>query len=289
MGEDIFAEAHRLGRRKAYGCLGTFVVWSLCMSLIFTGQKWLSEDSAVSYMIGCLVLLICPAVGILQAISLKDYFEWSEKKTPLHWLSWFLIFIGSWLFGWVALACALMGVFAMIKTFEAGQWPNLIGMSVLTMGLGAVALYLLLLPFKRFSRETEKQDRLDEENYESELSHPRFSEIEKQTQTKLPALYQSLFAIGSEWLHPDVCLYPLGVDNDDELYIIDRLIPANERAIRQTPHLPGNFLAFAGGDCEEFWIQLGQEDPAVYTYDLDSGNVEKICERLSVFLSWPRS
>lgn len=292
MGEDLFAESHRLGRRKAYGCLGTFVIWVICLTLIFTAKKWLTQESSpwpwVSFTISLLVIWICPTVGILQAISLKDYFEWSEKKTLLHWLSWFLIFLGSWMLGLVALGCTLMGFGTMMNAFKRGQWLDMIGVSVLTLLLGAVTLYLLLLPFKRFSRETEKQDRLEAETYEYDLRHPKFSEIQRHTQKPLPSLYQSLFAPDSEWIHPDFCLFPFDVDNDDELYFIDRLIPANLDALRKSAHLPGDFIAFASGSYEEFWIQLGEADPAVYSANLEGGGVLRISSRLSTFLNWPR-
>ena len=299
-GEDaviaVIRDVHGEGKRLQRGCLATFLVWLAGLgAAIWLGKLPLAEREKWEWLASVIwvtILILVPAVGILLGIELKGYLDWKEKKTAGTAGFRLLIILGCWLSAAVAGFVGLLGLLGAIEHADSwGLWKVIPG-AVLCLAIMALALFLLVLPFRRRSGMNEVEQRMAHERYLERLAHPDFEGIEKEAGAKLPELYKSLFGPESEWLERQWAIYPGGLDNDETIHDFEALVPAHLDALREHSSGTGRFLAFAEGDCAEYWIQLGVQDPPVYSHSTEDYESEdafqKICGKLSIFLSWPK-
>jgi hypothetical protein len=295
-----FEHRHHEGRRVQRGCLTTFIVWSLSFIWIIlvgssdTGSGIKDVITVIAYAV---LILLGPAIGILQAIELKSYLDW-RSKGGTSWLHRIIIFIGSWLLG---LVFAGMGLFLLFNIWFVRRdevHPKAVLDGVLAHGLCLIFIYigwkLIQLPFKRISTSTEAQDKADYEKLQHDLAHPDFEALESALGVTLPAAYKAMHRPDSEWYEPGPwVIYPKGLENDEELHMIFGRYPANPAAMRQLPGDPQHYLCFATGEFDEYWILPGTDDPPVYNTVSDDltrppSAAEKIADHLSEFLAWPK-
>jgi predicted outer membrane lipoprotein len=292
--ELIFVLEEKDGKAKKRGCLLTFGTWIL--SIFWLG--WLSKrvypDSQITEWVTlaawAVVIFLAPAFGILQAFDLKDHLDMKDEKSVFCFLWRLLILIGFWLSALVATGTGMMllgsAIYSWIHEGRSGETILLIAFSMPFIALG---LFLFWKPFSKKSASLLSAEMIMKmaEERAQRLVSPNFEGIRQQAGLKLPDLYQSLFAQDSEWLSGEWILLPEG--EDGESYTFDELIPAHPDALRASSSLPGVFLAFATGEDSEYWIQLGPEDPPVFSHSLEEEESDnKICEKLSTFLQWPK-
>lgn len=292
----VIADMHKDGRRKKRGCLITFGLWLAAIGVFFWigkmpapgSQKWEWLST-----VACIVMLIlAPAVGILQAIDLKSYLDWQDKKTAGNAGFRFLIILGCWL---MALVCGSVGSFGVCAVFGAesewGLWKTLPAL-LLCLAFVVLALFFLVLPFRRGTGPTEAEARAAGERYQQQMAHPDFAGIERQSGMTLPLLYKSLFAPESPWLGQSWFLYPGGLEDDTEIYDVESLVPAHPDALWQSSAGKGTYLVFAEGDCTKYLIQLGTDDPPVFSLSTENDEADdafiRIAEHLSAFLNWQK-
>lgn len=290
--EQPFEYQEREGRAQKRGCLFTFGVWLL--SLLWWG--WLSRkvypDSQatewVTIAATAVVIFLAPAFGILQAFELKDHLDWKDEKSVFSFLWRLLILLGFWLSALVATGTGLMMLLSALDHWvNEGRSGATLPLILFSLPFIALGLFLFWRPFKRSSGPTQAMMREMAALSTRRLVSPDFAGIEQQAGVKLPALYQSLFALDSEWMTGEWLLVPEGEDGAS--YQFTDLVPAHPDALRTSSSLPGIFLAFATGEDVEYWIQLGPEDPPVFTHSLEEEEGDaRICERLSTFLQWPK-
>lgn len=289
--------SHADGRKQKRGCVVTFLVWlALIVGLFAIGklspvdrERW--EWLTTIIWIG--LIFVVPAIGIIQALALKSYLDWSSAGRGGKLFYRVLIFIGCWCFGLIALGVALISIISIFETEKTILWWQVVGVLVLTFLIGWVGVFLLWHPFSRNREKTETQEREDWVLYQQRLIHPEFANLEQQTSLLLPAAYRSLFEPESPWLTKCWTLYPRGLADDEEIYEWLQLMPAHPSSLRNYPGKSEPFLCFGEGDEEcEFWLQVGPEDPPVWLHFpeaiLSTHQTTQISERLSEFLAWPR-
>lgn len=239
------------------------------------------------------IIFFAPAVGILQAIDLKNYLDWKGDRSARTAVFRLLIILGGWLSAAVAGGVGLMVVVSAIAGAKSMGVVRAGVASVLGLGFLGLAAFLVILPFRRAAGATERETRKRREEYEERMAHPDFAGIEEMCGWKLPVQYQSLFAEKSEWKGRSWMLYPDGIEKDERLYDVLGLVPAHPDAFRPCGGASQHYVAFARGEYCEYWFELGPDDPPVYlqSTEADSPAEERftrIAERLSEFLSWPK-
>lgn len=287
---------HARGRKAKRGCAITFLVWVLSVFLAF----WLGSGKLPDGFLGAVagaaygvMLILGPAVGVLQSFELIAYLNWRSKKGAGS-VAWRL-FLGFWLllfaavfliFGaWGVVACAqhLPGS----KNFTEGM-KGLGGIGLST-GLFAIGLGLVWVTFSRKSEATEEGDIQRANEIQRRWDALDFATLEAHLACTLPSAYKAMMQPGNEWREKDWMLYPNGLDNDDVLYTIIDLDPPDPGAIRQHPVTQETMLCFAHGEYEEYWLKPGTEDPPVYEYsDEEKPVITEITTRLSELLAWPK-
>lgn len=295
-----FSHRHRDGRRAQRGCLINFIAWSASLTWIFVvrpsdiGSNVHGVITGIAYI---MFLLVGPAFGILQAIELKSYLDWKNKGGS-SWPYRIIIFIGSWLFGLVSAGTGIL----VLMNILFGEHVDLTAKDIFTGVMGALLAIgfvymgwkLLLLPFKRISTSTEARDKAALEKWQHALAHPEFQALESTLGVTLPAAYKAMHQPDSEWWDPGPwMLYPKGLGNDEELHMIMERFPATLEAIRQPTGDTQRYVCFARGEFDEYCILPGTEDPPVYYLNVEElvrpgDKPEKIANRLSEFLAWPK-
>lgn len=297
-GEDdmAFDHTHHEGRKLKRGCFITFLLWLIGIGGVWglgklpslEQEKWQWLQTAL--WMG--LIFAVPAVGILQAVELKSYLDWSQNGKRSNALYRLLIILGSWLFAMVAAGVDLSAIAGVFENLGSHSGWQIAGLLVFCLIVCAVAVLLFWLPFMRLTGRTEAQERAEAALYREQMVNPDFASLEQQSGQMLPSAYRALFQPESPWSDKSWTLYPRGTDNDEEVYEFVQLLPAHPSSLRQHPALPGAFLCFGTGDETEYWLLLGPDDPPVFSIDEpeaksaeDSG---QICDRLSVFLNWPK-
>ncbi|TLD72249.1 SMI1/KNR4 family protein [Phragmitibacter flavus] len=299
---DPFEQTNQIGQRQQKGCLLTFMVWAAAIGwLVWIGRQLGRRDSWEDWVtFGAYVVLIfiAPTLGILQAMDLKPYLDWKNRRTGQSFFYRGLITLGCWLLALVMTVFGVVGLFIGIREmWEANSIKQ--GLTALGVcGLGGMLTlgggWLFAMPFRNQTASTEEEDRLRLDQHQHRLTHPHFASIEEAIGFPLPASYKVMFMASSDWMTKEWWLHPNGLEDEEVMYSFTELEPAHVEALRIHPEIDGPFLCFGRGDDgeEELWLQLGAPDPPVWHSNGGShppaDQIEPVAGSFSEFLRWPK-
>lgn len=159
------------------------------------------------------------------------------------------------------------------------------------IGLFVVLPVVLLLIRDRifFPRPTREQIEEHGRRFRERLRNPDFLSLEEHFGCRAPEALRRLHQDKDEVLRGDFLVVPPGAKEESEFHYVCYFCPVDADSIKDV--LPGleKYFAFADdGGGNGYLIDPTLDDPPVLYHDHESGEIEKVCDSLSEFLSWER-
>jgi hypothetical protein len=161
---------------------------------------------------------------------------------------------------------------------------TILALLVLYLGI-PVALLLLLDRLRRPSRaKMEEASR----RFLERLQHPDLAAVARHFGRPLPASLQALYANPGELLRQNFIVAapdaPAG-----ESWTVAYYQPADGENVQDRQPGTERFFAFADDGCgNAYLVDPALEDPPVLFHDHETGDIQKVCDRFTEFMRWPR-
>jgi hypothetical protein len=147
----------------------------------------------------------------------------------------------------------------------------------------------LLLARDWWNRPSKKEAAAFSQRFLHRLQHPDFAAVEQELGKPLPAILKAFYSRPEELLRANFALAASAQVPVENRWFVADYQPLDAEAIRD--RWPGleRYVAFADdGAGNGYLIEPGSDDPPVLFHDHETGEIIRVCERLSEFLQWPR-
>lgn len=147
----------------------------------------------------------------------------------------------------------------------------------------------ILLIRDRLTRPSRKRMEEASRQFLERLKNPDLAAMEKHFGTSLPQCLKDLYADRAELLRADFLVAPTHDTPADERHYIAYYQPADAQAVKDAWNGLERYFTFADEGCGNgYLIDPKEADPAVHFHDHETGELTRICSRLSEFLRWPK-
>ena len=173
-------------------------------------------------------------------------------------------------------------------------------MKILTPFVGCVLTIMLLVGLavmilKIVDRLTLGRKQSPEKRAESiqifnqRLLNPDFESLRQHFDHPIPQSLISLYENHDLIVQGGFSVIPRSGADDDEMWYIASFEPMDAESQEYTFFDSLKYLAFAGDGCgNAYVVDPRDDDPAVLFHDHEDDDFSQVCDRLSLFLTWPR-
>ena len=193
---------------------------------------------------------------------------------------------------------------ALFGEFSRAQADNTVHFSVdvtrsimndeVTTVIAIIAIFVglpvaLLVARDWCARSSRKEVEAFSRRFAQRLHNPNLAAIEKYFGHPLPPAIHALYANQDELMREDFEVAASERAGGDERWYVANYQPADEQSVRDTWPGWSEYFAFADDGCGNgYLVDPKQTDPPVFFHDHETGEMLRVCDRLSEFMKWPR-
>lgn len=153
--------------------------------------------------------------------------------------------------------------------------------------IGLAVFILWIIDAVMGIRKSPKEIAKDTKRFVERLKNPDFDVIETHFCHSFPKDLKLLYKNEKEILRDEFELAPLLDSPDSERYYIAFYEPADMGSVVDFDG--GKYFTFANDGCGNCYIiDPILDDPPVRFYDHETGDIDKVCDKLSEFMNWKR-
>ena len=125
--------------------------------------------------------------------------------------------------------------------------------------------------------------------FNERLLNPDFESLRQHFDHQLPQSLISLYENHDLIVQGEFCFAQISDVDEDEMWYVASFEPMDAKSLEHTFFDSRKYLAFAGDGCgNAYVVDPRDDDPAVLFHDHEDGDFSEVCNRLSLFLTWPR-
>ena len=155
--------------------------------------------------------------------------------------------------------------------------------------IGIAALLLRLIDRYRYPKISTEEIAEQSRGFMRRLENPDFESVERHFGRPFPKWIRSLYLNKDEIIRNEFEVAPCAESPQAERWYVAFYLPADNEGLKYP--WPGceKLFAFASDGCGNYYLcDPTTDDPPVLFHDHETGEISRVCEHFSEFLSWPR-
>jgi len=166
---------------------------------------------------------------------------------------------------------------------------NTILLVIFMIGLFVGLPVALLLARDRLGRPSRKKLEQYSRKFNQRLQAPDFPALERHFGCPLPQAVRALYENKPEVRRSDFQVSADAQPAADECWYLAFYQPADEENVRDAWPGTEQYFAFADDGCGNgYLINPREADPPVLFHDHETGELSRVCDHFTEFMSWPR-
>ncbi len=159
---------------------------------------------------------------------------------------------------------------------------------ILVLFVGVPVAFMLAREW--FSRPSTRAMQEESRRFVERLHRPDFAAVQRRYGHPLPTCVESLYRNHAELLRSNFEVAPTPDAAPDQRWYVAFYCPVDDESVNEETW-PGleKFFAFADdGFGNGYLIDPREEDPTVHFHDHEAGELSRVCDRFTEFMTWPR-